>query len=181
MRIKTGIAVGLLLAMGAVGCGGGTKNNGVATANGGSKPPSTVNPAKMSDQERALRFAQCMRQHGVDMPDPKFDGKGGVSVTVGKGVDKSKVDAATQQCKQYSPDAGRPPKPANPKQIAEGRRISACMRANGVPKFPDPNPDGGIAIKGGPGTGIDPESPAFKAAQKKCQPAGAGGFNSVKE
>jgi len=42
-----------------------------------------------------------------------------------------------------------------------------CMRANGVPNFPDPRGGGGSEIARG--AGIDPSSPAFKAAQAKCQ------------
>lgn len=42
--------------------------------------------------------------------------------------------------------------------------MSRCMRANGVTNFPDPNGHG-INISG---TGIDPRSPAFQAAQTKC-------------
>jgi hypothetical protein len=47
------------------------------------------------------------------------------------------------------------------------------MRSNGVPNFPDPDASGGFQLGGG----IDPASPAFKAAQAKCQkllPAGPG-------
>jgi hypothetical protein len=47
--------------------------------------------------------------------------------------------------------------------------FSACMRKNGVPEFPDPNPEGGIRLRAGPGTGIDPESAEFKAAEKACR------------
>jgi hypothetical protein len=43
------------------------------------------------------------------------------------------------------------------------------MRENGVPDFPDPQADGGIRIQAGPGTGIDPDSQAFKDAQAKCE------------
>jgi hypothetical protein len=42
-------------------------------------------------------------------------------------------------------------------------KLSACMRANGVPNFPDPNSQGVIQ-----GTGIDPGSASFQSAQKKC-------------
>jgi hypothetical protein len=53
-----------------------------------------------------------------------------------------------------------------------------CMRANGVPNFPDPKPGGGFQL----GSGIDPSSPAFRAAQAKCQkfmplPGGASSFS----
>jgi hypothetical protein len=46
---------------------------------------------------------------------------------------------------------------------------SACMRKNGVPAFPDPDSEGLLRLKAGPGTGIDPESAQFKAAAKACQ------------
>jgi hypothetical protein len=39
------------------------------------------------------------------------------------------------------------------------------MRANGVPNFPDPEPGGGVALP----AGTNPSSPAFGAAQAKCQ------------
>ena len=54
---------------------------------------------------------------------------------------------------------------------------------NGVPKFPDPSPEGGIAIEGGPG--LDPTSDEFKAAEKKCSQhlpdGGRGGSLDSKE
>lgn len=40
-----------------------------------------------------------------------------------------------------------------------------CMRANGVPDFPDPNGSGGFPVRGG----FDPGSPAARAAQAKCR------------
>jgi hypothetical protein len=51
-------------------------------------------------------------------------------------------------------------------RLAAGRRYSACMRRNGVPQFPDPSADGGLVIQSG--HGVDPGSPAFRAAQAKC-------------
>ncbi len=45
-------------------------------------------------------------------------------------------------------------------------RFADCMRANGVPTFPDPQGGGGIQIP--TGSGIDPQSPAFQSAQKVC-------------
>ena len=45
-------------------------------------------------------------------------------------------------------------------------KFAGCMRANGVPNFPDPSAGGGIQIS--PGSGLNPQSPAFQAAQTKC-------------
>jgi hypothetical protein len=50
--------------------------------------------------------------------------------------------------------------------------FSVCMRSHGVPNFPDPS-NGGIRI--GPGTGLNPRSPAFQAAQTACQKLLPGG------
>jgi hypothetical protein len=69
---------------------------------GGLKKPSAA------DQERALKFAQCMRQHGVDMPDPTFSG-GGISIKAGgPNVDfnSATFQAAQKACDQYFGPAG---------------------------------------------------------------------------
>lgn len=171
MYVKTAAAVGLVLALGVAGCGGGHGDR-VASANGSDKPSSSAKAGADDGREQALKFAQCMRDHGINMPDPKFNGKGGVNITVPDGTDPHRAEAAQAQCKQYLPNGGEPQKP-NPQALAVGRKLAKCMRANGVPKFPDPGPNGGISIKGGPG--LDPNDPTFKAAEKKCQPAGGGG------
>jgi len=51
--------------------------------------------------------------------------------------------------------------------VQNGPQFAACMRKNGVPNFPDPSSSGGISI--GPGSGINPDSPKFKAAQQTCR------------
>jgi hypothetical protein len=50
---------------------------------------------------------------------------------------------------------------------ADELAYAKCMRANGVPTFPDPRAGGGFNIPRG--AGIDMGSPTFKAAQTKCQ------------
>ena len=49
--------------------------------------------------------------------------------------------------------------------------VSECMRGHGVTNFPDPTGDG-INIAG---TGINPDSPAFKSAQASCSKLMPGG------
>ncbi len=50
--------------------------------------------------------------------------------------------------------------------------FAKCMRANDVPNFPDPNPGRGALFSL---AGINPSSPAFRAAQAKCQKLMGGG------
>jgi hypothetical protein len=49
--------------------------------------------------------------------------------------------------------------------------FSECMRSHGAPTFPDPSPGGGIHLS----SGMNPFSPAVKAAQAICQKLLPGG------
>jgi hypothetical protein len=62
------------------------------------------------------------------------------------------------------------------KSTASTQTFSACMRANGVPKFPDANSNGGIAIDSS--SGINPDSAQFKKAEKACQKLAPQGGNA---
>lgn len=151
-----------------VGCAAGT-DPGVATAADPAAPAEPVaggsGPATAEDpQERGRQFAQCMRDHGVDMPDP--DDSGRVTIQRGAGGDQEDVEAAMQACEQYAPFGGERPE-LDPAQLEELRAHSRCIRDNGVPSFPDPGSDGGIAIRAGEGSDIDPE--ALERAKEACR------------
>jgi hypothetical protein len=47
--------------------------------------------------------------------------------------------------------------------------FSRCMRAHGVPDFPDPKGNGQIAISGSPGSDLGPNSPQMKTATEACK------------
>jgi hypothetical protein len=51
--------------------------------------------------------------------------------------------------------------------------FATCMRANGVPNFPDPAPGGGATLTVPAGT--NPAAPAFQAARAKCEKLPPGG------
>lgn len=56
---------------------------------------------------------------------------------------------------------------------AQGVRYSDCMRAHGVPNFPDPSPGGGFELRA---SGINQQAPAFVSAATACaklQPGGS--------
>lgn len=60
---------------------------------------------------------------------------------------------------------------------SQGIEFADCMRAHGVPSFPDPTGGGSGGIEVPVGSGINPSSPAFKAAQRHCRarlPSGPG-------
>jgi hypothetical protein len=69
---------------------------------GGEGGPSKPDP-QMQDQ--LLKFARCMREHGIDMPDPKMD-DGGIRLEIGKDQDPDspKFKQAQEACRQYAPE-----------------------------------------------------------------------------
>ena len=69
--------------------------------------------------------------------------------------------------------AGSGSAPSQTQLQQDALKYAECMRANGVPNFPDPEPGGGFLFQ--VGTGIDPSSPAFKATQAKCKKLMPGG------
>jgi hypothetical protein len=110
-----------------------------------------------------------MRSHGVpNFPDAGSNG----AITVGSanGIDPNspQFKTAMAACKSLVP-RGHPSAAQQAQQMAQGLKFSQCMRAHGVPKFPDPGSQGAIQLKAGPGTGIDPSSQRFQSAQKACQ------------
>ena len=61
--------------------------------------------------------------------------------------------------------------------------FSRCMRAHGIPDFPDPNSQGNFdfAVPKGSGSGLDPHNPRFQAANQACQhsqPGKGGSFRT---
>jgi hypothetical protein len=115
-----------------------------------------------------------MRSHGVNVADPATQG-GNIQLLLPKGTDRAKGDAAMKLCQKLLPGGGKLVK-ADPAQIAQERKMSACMRENGVPQFPDPNADGALMLDSS--SGVDPQSPTFVKAQQICakyMPQGPGG------
>ena len=118
------------------------------------------------------KYAACMRSHGVpNFPDPNADGSISINSKTGLDPQSPKFRAAQNVCEKELPHRNpSPQEEARAQQAALA--FSACMRSHGLPKFPDPTFSDGkvtMAIKGTPGSGLDPQSPKFQAAQKACQ------------
>ena len=74
---------------------------------------------------------------------------------------------AEASAKSASAEGGGSASESRASQQAKLVEYAKCMRANGVPQFPEPV-EGGIQLKGGPGGSLNPESSQFKAAEEKC-------------
>jgi hypothetical protein len=124
-------------------------------------------PATQSNA--SLAFSQCMRSHGVSkFPDPAG---GGAIPKVGLqqlGVSSARFQAAQSACQHLLPNGGAGPTSARVQHVtALALKFSPCMRAHGVPNFPDPDSSGRIPDP--ESLGIDQGSPKFEAANQACR------------
>jgi len=102
----------------------------------GSNAPSETGPAntKVADRDKAVRFAECIRAHGVsDFPDPDASNGFEYGVSVTPAVWSTAVDA----CKDLQPP-GSLSAERDPEQEKEALAFARCVREHGVRDFPDP-------------------------------------------
>jgi len=148
-------------------CGGNSGANGVAHL--GSTTTSTGLSSSHNPIAEGLKYAACMRTHGVtDFPDPKANGNGKVTLSL---PDSPKATTAQKACRQLLPGGGVPDASERAKERAFLLQYAACMRKHGISNFPDPDSQGKFPNS----AGFDRTGPFFEAAEKACQPA-AGGF-----
>jgi hypothetical protein len=127
-----------------------------------------------SNHAEAVRFAECMRHNGVSQfPDPNASGNLTIdAVANGSGLNTSSpaFTQAISVCKTLEP-AGFTGQKATPQQAYARLKFAQCMRANGVPDFPDPTPNGPLLdTRRIPSlAGKDPRTdPELQAAMHKC-------------
>ena len=140
---------------------------------GGSKDGGDGNTTA-ANQEKAVKFAQCMREHGVTaFPDPDASG----NLTIDGVLNGSSIDpdsptwnAAIDACKDLQPPGFTGGGERDAGQQEAALQFAQCIRENGVTDFPDPDPDGPMvdtnripsaARSGGMG--------ALNAAIQKCR------------
>jgi hypothetical protein len=104
-----------------------------------------------------------MRRNGVpSFPSPGAEGT-------------ARYAAAKEACARFAPSADEAA--PDPQDRAEQLQLvltwTACMRRNGVPSFPDPEPAADGYVKISPeeltALGLDPDSPRYTAAEEACK------------
>lgn len=179
------VSLALLLA----GCGGGSNSPSVANlgsttssstlTNSTSASPAPVGSGSASPSGAQtgasmkmvgasvaddMKFAACMRSNGVpSFPDPNAQG---VFSFTGIDANSAGFQKAMKTCQKVMPNGGVPTPAQQAQMKAQMLKLSQCMRANGEPNFPDPSANGSLSLSSG--SGIDPQSPQFQAAQKTC-------------
>jgi hypothetical protein len=122
-----------IVALAGAGCGSNDPAGTAVTATAG-RAPSEAGTAKPTAQDKAVKFAACIRGHGVPhFPDP--DAKG--DFVFGIDVSPEVWDKAVDACKSLEPPGALSGK-RSPKQQSAALRFAACVREHGVKDFPDP-------------------------------------------
>jgi hypothetical protein len=138
LRPAAALALVALLGLISAGCGSsapsetGTANTG--TANGTASSTGTDASKNATGQDKAVKFAECMRTNGVPhFPDANAKGE----FVFGIDVSPSVWERAVNACKALQPPGTLSAK-RTPQQQTASLRFAQCMRENGVKDFPDP-------------------------------------------
>jgi hypothetical protein len=121
-------------------------------------------------------FGECLRQHGLaNFPNPVIatDGPAAGHGILAKSDLKSYPDAVVQQAMAACGTAmasaniytGQSGSGISQQELQARLALARCIRAHGVPNFPDPNPTTGDVT---PPPGLSKTSPSILAAIQAC-------------
>jgi hypothetical protein len=143
-----------------------------AACGGSSTSPASTSAAASSPS--GVAFAQCMRTHGIpDYPAPQSNGQM-QKIASGQqvGVSDSVLKSAETACQALWPYQGLTQAQGR-QELADAVMFAQCMRAHGLPKFPDPSTDPAsgraefvISVSR---DGFNPQSPQVLAKARTCE------------
>ncbi len=149
---------------------GGEEPQGVVTIE--STTATTVVDEETTFEEGVLEFAQCMREEGINFPDPTFDIDGNPEFDNLEIENEEEFESAFENCEDILRNALPEQFDLDPEVEAAlvdaSLEFSQCMRDQGI-DFPDPKPGefGFFAFRD---ADIDFSSEAVQDAFEICQP-----------
>jgi hypothetical protein len=206
-RLTVAVAV-LSLAAAAAGCGGGGDDESDVASIDGNEAAApeeesdggggTGGPDSQEFRDAMLEYAECMRDHGIDMPDPEFDEGGGAFQLMPEGEagghegPSEEFQAADEACQPILEEAMPEAEQLSPEEQAERQdqmlAMAQCMRDKGY-DMPDPQVDSNgrfrVERRAGAASGDGPpeDEEKFREDMEACSeeaglpdgPAGGGG------
>ena len=149
---------------------GGEESQGVVTIE--STTETTIVDEEITFEEGVLNFAQCMREEGINFPDPTFDIDGNPQFDNLEIENEEEFESAFENCEDILRNALPEQFDLDPEVEAAlvdaSLEFSQCMRDQGI-DFPDPKPGefGFFAFRD---ADIDFTSEAVQNAFEICQP-----------
>lgn len=168
-RTWAGAALGTALL--SAGCSGSGGTPQVASVNGDPVATATISNEAAQWVESVRRYADCLREGGVEVTDP--DGRGQFEIVAADSATVEELRAVQLGCQHLwvapPPELSNLP-PLSPEQIAKNLEYAECMQNNGAPGFPDPQPDGYFWRPGDGPLTWDSTSEAAIRATRICGP-----------
>ena len=162
-------ALAVVTAVMLAACGGGGATSPTMPSLTDTSVPGeqTTTTVEVDPEEAMLEYTACMREHGVDMPDPSSSEGGGFIIE----SDETSFETVEEAEKECSPILGAAfgDFELTPEEEAEMRdrelAFAQCMRDEGI-DWPDPGPDGVSVIEFGTDDDVDPDT--MNAAMETC-------------
>lgn len=166
VRLRGAVLAAALPSLALLGAGcGGSRAPSLASLATTSRSSTTSASTRLSPrQENALNvtYAACLNAHGAVA---HVIAGGGVLTEVTPST-QARISRAQAICRKLLPNAIQTPTAAqSARMLALLLQFAECMRAHGLPNFPDPTANG---IRIAQNSGIDPQSPQYQAAQQAC-------------
>ena len=138
------IPVSALAAIALAACGSASNNSTVPSLGGGSAQQGT-SPGSLAAARAAIG---CARKHGMpNVPDPVLGANGQVSFPGGAPNPTPEVESACAAQIRAATAAGATLPTVSASDMQALLRYAACLRAHGLPRWPDPNAQGVFHVK----------------------------------
>ncbi len=128
-------------------------------------------------EEQLLGFAECMREQGIDFPDPVVDLDGNIDIALPDDFDPADtgdIFDAAQECQEFLEGVAVGFQDVDLTAVTDTLLVFAeCMRDNGFeirdPDFSLIDPASGSVPSGGPFGDVDFDNPTFSRAFAECE------------
>jgi hypothetical protein len=142
IRLRGLAVVAAVVAVLAVSACGEAQGDEVASAGGEQNAPNpaqTWDTAQSDPDTQALLFAQCMRDNGVDMPDPAPGQQGLIDAfqSIAGNYDRSTLEQAIAACQSQMPQYAEEQQHSNETMLA----LAECLREQGLDVSDNPFDD----------------------------------------
>ncbi|MGL4172968.1 MAG: hypothetical protein ACRCTR_02680 [Actinomycetota bacterium] len=181
LRVPGTLSALAIAALVLAGCGGDdSSDTGVASVAGSSNTASASATAQSAEEKEAaaLKYVECLRGEGLDVPDPQVDENGNLRLRPpggrggggqGGGIDREAFQKAQDACGEVPEGLGGQIDQNDPEFQDAVLKFAECMRGEGI-DIGDPDFSGG----GGPGglfQGLDLQDPKVQEATEQCRSA----------
>jgi hypothetical protein len=159
-----------ILALALAACGGSDDAADVASLSGTEEVAAADTTEPLSDEEALIEFASCMREQGMDFPDPVVDANGypRFDFEDPESIDQDAMFEAGEACRDLIEGVVLGLVDFESSEFNDMfLEYASCMREQGIENIPDSIDITSIMRDGE--LPFDAEDPAFIAADEQCR------------